>query len=773
MFTRRSFLAGTLAAVTLAWVLPFSGFAAPAAVPANLGHGLGEIVEWHRSAGLGAMTESTDRTAAILAHLREVHPRAQSDATGRVIVEFILDGRASPAKVKADLTALGVEVFAEAAATGGSGAAFGRLSARLPLERAIEAARVTGVHSILLAHRPRRRVGRTTTQGLGVLKADTVLARGFTGRGIKVGAISDSYNLRQPSASADIASDDLPGPGNPAGRTNPVTVLQEADPADKFNADEGRALLQIVHDVAPDADLAFAASGPTPTTFANAIRSLRTDPNGRCDIICEDISFSTEPFFSDGVVSQAVDDVINRTDLPGRPVLFYTAGGNDGGFGYDAEFTPISDADARNGTGRGNLKLSSVPAVLTAGGFHNFAAADGGSGAVIGQSLTVSGADTTLNLQWDDPFIPGKISADYNLLVFDSTGTYLAAVSGVDDNVSTAEAVELVSLATGANGRAKTYQIAISRRLTSSSNPARRLRYIASTDGTVSGPYLNDRAPTLYGHVGARGVDAVGAYGWDFPSMPESFSGLGPITILFDASGNRLANPEVRVQPTISATDGVNTTFFPQGNYDSDQPPDGFPNFFGTSAAAPHVAGVAATLLQAAGGPGSISSSRMREIFTSTATRYSADPEIASNGYSRAAGFGLLNAQAALNLALHPPFFQGEVSLSNGVYYLQFPSSNGGNIFGYYTYAFFPYLYHFDLGFLYFVDAQDSARGAFFYDFTSSSWFYSSPSFPFPYLYDFGLNALLYYYPDSGNPGSYTKNPRYFFNFRTGQVITR
>ena len=119
---------------------------------------------------------------------------------------------------------------------------------------------------------------------------------------------------------------------------------------------------------------------------------------------------------------------------------------------------------------------------------------------------------------------------------------------------------------------------------------------------------------------------------------------------------------------------------------------------------------------------------------------------------------------------LHPPFFNGEVALANGVYYLGFPN---GNFFGYYTFAFFPYLYHFDLGFVYFVDAQDAARGAFFYDFTSGSWFYTSPSFPFPYLYDFGLNALLYYYPDAGNPGTYTKNPRYFYNFRTGQIITR
>jgi len=42
----------------------------------------------------------------------------------------------------------------------------------------------------------------------------------------------------------------------------------------------------------------------------------------------------------------------------------------------------------------------------------------------------------------------------------------------------------------------------------------------------------------------------------------------------------------------------------------------------------------------------------------------------------------------------------------------------------------------------------------------------------FPYLYDFSLNAVLYYYPDPAHPGRYTRNPRYFYNFATHQIIT-
>jgi len=118
----------------------------------------------------------------------------------------------------------------------------------------------------------------------------------------------------------------------------------------------------------------------------------------------------------------------------------------------------------------------------------------------------------------------------------------------------------------------------------------------------------------------------------------------------------------------------------------------------------------------------------------------------------------------------HPPFFMGEVPLNNGVYYLQFPN---GTAFGYYSYLTDPrFIYHFDMGYEYWFDANNADRGIFFYDFMSNHFFYTSPSFPFPYLYDFSLNTVLYYFPDSNRPGHYTTNPRYFYNFATGQIIT-
>ncbi len=119
-------------------------------------------------------------------------------------------------------------------------------------------------------------------------------------------------------------------------------------------------------------------------------------------------------------------------------------------------------------------------------------------------------------------------------------------------------------------------------------------------------------------------------------------------------------------------------------------------------------------------------------------------------------------------------FFSGEVNLGSQVCYLALPN---GSPFGYYSHlgtyltdsfgsSYGSYLYHFDMGYEYAVNALDSKGGVYLYDFASQTWFYTSPSFPFPYLYDFKLNAVLYYYPDANNPGRYnTDGVRYFYNF--------
>ncbi len=133
---------------------------------------------------------------------------------------------------------------------------------------------------------------------------------------------------------------------------------------------------------------------------------------------------------------------------------------------------------------------------------------------------------------------------------------------------------------------------------------------------------------------------------------------------------------------------------------------------------------------------------------------------------------GGADSGTVFRLTLHPAFFAGETELDNGVYYLDFPN---GNIFGYYSYLDDPhYIFHDDLGYEYVFDADDGNAGVYLYDFASSDFFYTSPTFSFPYLYDFGLNSVVYYYPDPDNPGRYnTDGVRYFYVFNTGQIISK
>ena len=116
----------------------------------------------------------------------------------------------------------------------------------------------------------------------------------------------------------------------------------------------------------------------------------------------------------------------------------------------------------------------------------------------------------------------------------------------------------------------------------------------------------------------------------------------------------------------------------------------------------------------------------------------------------------------------HPAFFTGEVALANGVYYLDFPGN--GNVFGYYSYLADPgYIYHFGLGYEYVFDAADSQQGVYLYDFASQGFFYTSPRFPFPYLYDFSLGSVVYYNYDPNDSGL----QRSFYDFSTSQTIVK
>jgi subtilisin family serine protease len=143
----------------------------------------------------------------------------------------------------------------------------------------------------------------------------------------------------------------------------------------------------------------------------------------------------------------------------------------------------------------------------------------------------------------------------------------------------------------------------------------RRVKYVWFDFGAdvISVDEFDTASPTLYGHANAAGAEAVGASAWYqteewgspfrpqcIPACLNNFSSAGGVPILFGANGQRLSSPQVRNKPGVVGPDGGNTTFFffnlgldVPGSTEDDQ----FPNFFGTSASAPHVAAVAALMM--------------------------------------------------------------------------------------------------------------------------------------------------------------------------------
>ena len=483
---------------------------------------------------------------------------------GYVLIDAVAS-RDSSALV-ADLRALGLR----------GGSTIGRyVSGRLPLDVLDDLAGLDGLQfaSPAMAW---SNAGLVTSQGDAAMNADDVDGAraqfGVDGSGVTVGVLSDSFDTGSGSYAADIESGDLP-----AG----VTVLADYP----GGTDEGRGMMQLIHDVAPGASLAFHTAFNGIADFANGIVELA---QAGADIIVDDVIYFEEPMFQDGVVAQAVDTVVNGG------AAYFSSAGNAARQSYESPFAD-SGEDLYIDDGSGPPTL--------AGRLHDF---DPAAGVDYLQSIYapfLSGF--VMVLQWDEPFFsvsgaPGAAS-DLDIYLANADGTAVYAHS-TTRNIG-GDPVEILQFTNNVELLGQ-FNLMITRFAGPELGPG-LMKYLWYGSGLLP-TTLNEygtASGTTFGHANAAGAEAVGAafygdtpaFGRDTPLL-ESFSSAGGTPILFNSLGGRLGEPVVRQKPEIVAPDGTNTTFFPPGN---DTDGDGYPNFYGTSASAPHAAAVAALMREA------------------------------------------------------------------------------------------------------------------------------------------------------------------------------
>lgn len=618
----------------------------------------------------------------LLADLHSMSPAAHfklaaDGATPLVAVDAVTRGDAG--QLKAALEALGLEhatVYAN------------DVGGWLPVPQLGAAAARAEVNS-LRASMSRTRTGSVTSQGDFVQHSAALRAsNSLSGAGITVGVLSDSFNCyavyAEPGSgvpvsgyagyafngfTATAAMDELNGDLPPT-----VNVLEEAENDDCLDysspslplppfGDEGRAMLQIVHDAAPAAALAFYTAETSEADFASGIGALAT---AGAKVIADDVGYFDEPFFQDGIVAQAIDAV------EAKGVAYFSAAGNDGNASYE-NLTPTF-ATAGTGSNSGEYLL-------------NFDS----SGATTALSLPITldamqpGEFTAIVVEWDQPYLTGApnsggATSSIDVCVTGTTGVYLIQdydgndVTCTGGNKTGVDPVQILIIGNPANASGSTLpeHLNLVIGLAGGTAAPGRIKVAVETDGQIDPPITSfaTNSATIQGHPSAAGAAAVGAAFYfqtpdcgTTPAVLESYSSIGGAPILFDSTGARLATPIVRHKPDFVGPDGGNDTFLgftlEKGGYTSTgllatsiaacQNNKSYPNFFGTSAATPHVAAIAALMLQA--------NPTLTPAQIYGALQSSALPMGGTTGYNVNSGFGFVQADAAFALlpAVVPP----------------------------------------------------------------------------------------------------------------------
>jgi Subtilase family len=433
--------------------------------------------------------------------------------------------------------------------------------------------------------------GAIVSEGDAQLKAHTAREEdGVDGSGVTVGILSDSFDQATEvatKAADDVKSADLPGVGNECGNTTKVLVLKNEKSAAEAS-DEGRAMAQIVHDLVPAAHIDFASAFNGELAFAKSIKELAA---AGAKVIADDVFYFEEPFFQDGPVAVAVNEVVEGG------ATYFSAAGNDNLLDTSGEHDIASwETPAYRDSG------SCPPAVEARAGANGFHCLDFNPDSEKADrtfGLKVEpGSELTIDLQWDEPW--KGVATDLDAYLLNASG-FLVQESA-EANVETSQMpVEVLSWL-NESSTSKTVQLVVNRALGEGA-PRVKLALLENGGGVEATEYPRSSGedvvgPTIFGHSGSASAISVAAVPFSSSSQPEPYSSRGPVIHGFGpVEGTAPAAPlgppeEIISKPDLTATDCGKTTFF--AIFESP-----FWRFCGTSAAAPHAAAVAALMLDA------------------------------------------------------------------------------------------------------------------------------------------------------------------------------
>ena len=470
--------------------------------------------------------------------------------------------------------------------------------------------------------------------GSNVVRQTLTTATGapITGSGIKIGIMSDSFNATLDGVvdPADTAAQQgyLP---ETTEDTSAVTILQDSTVTGVEN--EGLAMAELVHQVAPGAQLYFYTAEGGQDSFANGVSAL---VNAGVNIIVDDWSFSSEPFYQ---IAGPVDTAIENAISAG--VNYFTAAGNYGDAYYESTWQPTTTQLV--------LQSGQPAQTVSAQSFDDGTAL---------QTVTIPGSlNATFDLQWDAawPAAHASVPDELGMALYTMSGSLVATSHQVLDSPDYGFVPE-IALSAPLSATATQYQLAIYQIGPTAVDQFKYIIFgspgtIATADsqdgfisttqaqdpgGIIDDPAAGQGSGSVHGHQLVPGANTVGAAYWAnspaygvAPDWTEYFSSSGSGELLFDQNGNRLATPVSDGKVNFVAPDGIQTSV------------PGFQGFSGTSAAAPDAAAVAALMLQA---DPSLTTGQVTNMLEASA--------VSMNLPAATQGAGLIQAPGAVQLAV-------------------------------------------------------------------------------------------------------------------------